>query len=69
MGGPILHPRRTADHPGDVRVEDARDALRELAEEPRRFDAIVVDITDTVLQPSDVQNLRLGPLGVPGGPW
>ena len=44
---------------GQVRLQDAREALEQLVLEPRRFDAIVIDITDTVLKKTDVEHLYL----------
>ena len=39
---------------GEVKVEEARQAIKALAAQKRRFDVIVIDITDTVLRGEDV---------------
>ncbi|CAK8986331.1 Polyamine aminopropyltransferase (Putrescine aminopropyltransferase) (PAPT) (Spermidine synthase) (SPDS) (SPDSY), partial [Durusdinium trenchii] len=56
--GVVAAARRFFGFRGDVLVEDAREALKELARSGRRFDAIVVDIADTVLEKEDVDHLH-----------
>lgn len=50
--------RRFFGFTGPVHLSDARLALSQLVSEQRRFDAIVVDIADTVLDRSDVEHLN-----------
>lgn len=50
-----------------MHLGDARLALSQLVSEQRRFDAIVVDIADTVLDRADVEHLHLGYGGINGG--
>ncbi|CAJ1396825.1 unnamed protein product [Effrenium voratum] len=50
--------RRFFGFDGQVKVEEARQAIKALAAQKRRFDVIVIDITDTVLRGEDVKNLR-----------
>ena len=50
--------RRFFGFTGQADVAGAQEALQDLVKQRRRFDAVVVDITDTVLAKRDVENLH-----------
>jgi len=57
--GVVEAARRFFGFTGQAEVAGAQEALRDLVKQNKHFDAIVVDITDTVLGKEDVENLRL----------
>ncbi|CAE7783311.1 speE, partial [Symbiodinium pilosum] len=56
--GVVEAARRFFGFTGQADVAGAQEALQDLVKQRRRFDAVVVDITDTVLAKRDVENLH-----------